>query len=165
MVMRARPESAVRWGGFLCGTLDIIAAIVVYGFFGARPERLLQGIAAGVLGTASFHGGWPTALLGLCFEYVIAYGAAMVFVFAAPRMNFILDHAILSGITYGIVVYFFMNRIVVPLSRAVKYPFSWQGMFIGLIIHIFCVGLPISLAARRFLVVPRAGLAGASRRS
>jgi hypothetical protein len=158
MVMRPRPESAIRWGGFLCGTLDILAAFIVYGFFGARPVRLLQGIAAGVLGKASFNGGWLTALLGLFFEYVIAYGAAIVFVVAARRIHFLLQHAILSGIAYGIAVYFFMNQIVVPLSRAMKFPFSWQGMIIGLIIHIFCVGLPISLAARRFLVVPGVGL-------
>jgi hypothetical protein len=38
-----------------------------------------------------------------------------------------------------------MNRIVVPLSAATKYPFSLKMMFIGVVIHMFCVGLPISL--------------------
>jgi len=37
----------------------------------------------------------------------------------------------------GIAVYFFMNRIVVPLSNATKYPFSAKMMLIGVVIHIF----------------------------
>jgi len=48
------------------------------------------------------------------------------------------------------VVYFFMNRVVVPLSHARKYPFSLKMMIIGVVIHIFCVGLPISSTVKRF---------------
>jgi hypothetical protein len=59
-------------------------------------------------------------------------------------------HAVASGALYGVAVYFFMNRVVVPLSAAVKFPFSFKMMAIGVVIHIFCVGLPISLAARRY---------------
>jgi hypothetical protein len=43
-----------------------------------------------------------------------------------------------------------MNRIVVPLSAARKYPFSFKMMIIGVVIHIFCIGLPIALSVRRF---------------
>jgi hypothetical protein len=57
---------------------------------------------------------------------------------------------VISGIFYGIAVYFFMNRIVVPLSAARHHPFSLKMMLIGVVIHIFCVGLPISLLVRRF---------------
>jgi len=39
---------AVLWAGFACGVLDITAALVVYGYFGAKPVRLLQGIASKV---------------------------------------------------------------------------------------------------------------------
>ena len=48
---------AIAVAGMLCGTMDITAALVVYGQFGLRPQRLLQGIAAGVLGRNSFEGG------------------------------------------------------------------------------------------------------------
>src|SRR5260370_22736214 len=41
---------AVIWGGFACGVLDITAALVVYGYLGLKPVRLLQGIASGLLG-------------------------------------------------------------------------------------------------------------------
>lgn len=64
---------------------------------------------------------------------------------------FLLRHVIAAGAIYGVVVYFVMNRVVVPLSAARKYPFSLEMMLIGITIHIFCVGLPIAIAAQRFL--------------
>jgi hypothetical protein len=47
-------------------------------------------------------------------------------------------------------VYFFMSRVVVPLSNARRSPFSLKMMIIGIVIHIFCVGLPIATAIRKF---------------
>ena len=52
----AKALPAIAWAGALCGTLDITAAIVVYGRFGARPMPLLQGIAAGLLGPSAYQG-------------------------------------------------------------------------------------------------------------
>jgi hypothetical protein len=141
---------AVLWAGFACGVLDITAALAVYGFFGAKPMRLLQGIASGLLGPRAFDGGLATALLGLVCHFVIAFGAAAVFFFASRSIGFLIEHAVVSGALYGVAVYFFMNLVVVPLSAAAKRPFSLRMMIIGVIIHIFCVGLPISLTVRRF---------------
>jgi len=138
------------WGGLTCGVLDITAALVVYGMFGAKPVPLLQGIAAGLLGQRAMSGGLLTAALGLVCHFVIAFLAATVYYFTANVFRALLQHAIGAGAFYGIAVYFFMNRVVVPLSAARKFPFSLRMMFIGIIIHIFCVGLPIALAARRF---------------
>ena len=143
---------AILWGGLLCGVLDITAALVVYGYMGAKPLRLLQGIAGGLLGPRTYSGGVATALLGLLCHFVIAFSAAAVFVTASRLGPFLVRHAVLSGVLYGIAVYFFMNRVVVPLSAAAKFPFSLKMMVIGVVIHIFCVGLPIALAARRFAV-------------
>jgi len=50
---------AIVWGGLVCGVLDITAALVVYGYFGLRPLRLLQGIAGGLLGPRTYGGGSP----------------------------------------------------------------------------------------------------------
>lgn len=141
---------AIVWGGFLCGALDISAAFIVYGFFGARPIPLLQGIAAGALGPRSFSGGLATAALGLFFQFFIAFSAATVYVVASQWIPFLIQHAITAGALFGVIWYFFMNRIVVPLSAARKFPFSLKMMIIGVTIHIFCVGLPISLSASRF---------------
>jgi len=77
------PLLAILWAGFTCGTLDISAALVVYRYFGRPPMRLLQGIAAGVLGSRSFQGGLPTALLGLFCHFFIAFSAATVYLTAS----------------------------------------------------------------------------------
>jgi hypothetical protein len=144
----SNPLLAILWAGFACGTLDISAAFVVYRHFGRPPIRLLQGIAAGVLGPRSFQGGLPTALLGLFCHFFIAFSAATVYLTASRWIPFLLEHAVISGVFYGVAVYFFMNRLVVPLSGALKYPFSLQLLVIGVVIHIFCVGLPIALVLR-----------------
>ena len=57
-----------------------------------------------------------------------------------------------SGAVHGVAIYFFMNRIVVPLSAARKFPFSMKMMIIGVVIHIFCVGLPIALVIGKMSV-------------
>ena len=141
---------AVLWAGFACGVLDITAAFIVYGFFGAKPVPLLQGIASGFLGPRAFQGGPATALLGLLCHFVVAFGAAAVYFAASRAIPFLIQNAVVSGALYGVAVYFFMNRIVLPLSAAAKRPFSLKLMIVGVIIHIFCVGLPISLSVRRF---------------
>jgi hypothetical protein len=141
---------AVLWAGFACGVLDITAALVVYGFFGLKPVPLLQGIASGLLGPKAFDGGLATALLGLLCHFVIAFGAATVYFLASRPVPILIERAVVFGALYGVAVYFFMNRIVLPLSAVAKQPFSMKFMIIGVVIHIFCVGLPISLSVRRF---------------
>lgn len=144
------PLFAILCAGLACGVLDITAALVVYGHYGLTPMRLLQGIAAGLLGPRSFEGGIATALLGLFCQFFIAFCAATVYFTATRWITFLLEHAATSGVLYGIAVYFFMNRVVVPLSGAIKFPFSFKMMAIGIVIHIFCVGLPIAIIVRRF---------------
>lgn len=149
----ARPRvaaAAILPAGLLSGALDITAAFLVYGLFGAKPIPLLQGIAAGVLGPRSSSGGLATALLGLFFQFFIATSFAAVYVLASRSISFLIHSPLFAGPLYGIVVYFFMNRVVVPLSAARKFPFSLRGMLIGIAIHIVCVGLPIALVTRHY---------------
>ncbi len=141
---------AILPAGLLSGALDITAAIIVYGFLGAKPIPLLQGIAAGALGTRSFSGGLATALLGLFFQFFIATSAAAIYVVASRMIPFLITSPLVAGPLYGTAVYFFMNRIVVPLSAARRYPFTVRGMIIGVVIHILCVGLPIALVTNRY---------------
>src|SRR5215470_10722781 len=146
-----QPFSALLWAGLVCGVMDITAAFVVYGSFGLKPLPLLQGIASGLLGAKAFEGGVATAALGLVCHFVIAFGAATVFVITSRAFPFLIRQTIISGVLYGVAVYFFMNRVVLPLSTVAHRPFSLRFMIIGIIIHIFCVGLPISLVTRRLL--------------
>jgi len=83
----ANPAKAISIAGLTCGVMDITAALVIYGTMGAKPLRLAQGIAGGVLGPSTYCGGVPTALLGLLLHFVIALGAASVFFLAAARQR------------------------------------------------------------------------------
>src|SRR5215472_6194832 len=126
--------AAILRAGALCGTMDISAAFVVYGFFGAKPVPLLQGIASGLLGSRAFDGGLPIALLGLCLHFFIAFTAACVYVLLACRVNLLMQYVYFSGPLYGVAVYFFMQIIVIPLSAIGKRPFSFKMMLIGIVI-------------------------------
>jgi hypothetical protein len=151
LVQNPRALQAILRGGALCGVLDISAALIVYGYLGAKPLRLLQGIASGLLGSKAFEGGPPTALLGLGLHFFIALAATVIYVLLSRWVGLLVQYGYVSGPLYGIAVYFFMQYIVIPLSAARKGPFSFKMMVIGVVIHIFCVGLPISLATRRYL--------------
>jgi hypothetical protein len=140
---------AVLMAGAICGVMDITAALTVYGSLGLKPMRLLQGIAAGLLGSRAFQGGAATALLGLACHFAIAFSAAAVYYGLGRKFRFLLDYALPCGAAYGVVVYFFMQNIVLPLSRAPQRPFVLKMMVIGIVIHVCCVGLPIALTLQR----------------
>lgn len=144
---RPKAYQAILWAGLIAGTLDITAACVSGVLRGGTPVRVLQSVASGLLGADAFEGGPAAAALGLALHFLIAYGAATVYFVASRKMRFLVDHAVVCGVLYGIAVYAFMNSVVVPLSAA---PFEIAYRLKGLMIHIFCVGLPIALVVRRF---------------
>jgi hypothetical protein len=148
----AKASRAMCAGGLVSGSLDIGAALTVYGLFGVTPIRLLQGIARGLIGVRAYEEGWASASLGLCLHFIIAFTATAVYVFASRWIPPLLYEPYLSGALYAVAVYCFMQCIVVPLSAARKAPFSFRMTLVGLAIHVFCVGLPISLISRRYLL-------------
>jgi hypothetical protein len=142
---------AIFWGGLVCGALDIAYAFALYGAVGIGPARLLRGIARGLLGSAAVSGGMGTAMLGLLLHFTIAFGAAVIYCLAARKLKWIIRHAFSSGLLFGVAVYFFMNFIVIPLSAIHRWPVFGTLFVVNLIEHMFIVGLPIALAARRYL--------------
>ncbi len=136
-------------GGTIAGILDILAAFALSAWFGGTPVGVLQGIARGLLGPAALEGGAPTALLGLVLHFLIAFAAAAVYCAASRVLPVLIRHAVACGLAYAVAVYLFMNLVVVPLSRAPAGS-SRPDVVVALIaIHMLCVGLPISLTARR----------------
>jgi hypothetical protein len=141
---------AVLFGGLACGILDATAATITFARMGLSFTRLWQGVASGLLGRASFEHGAASAALGLFLHFLIAMVAALVFNLAARYLPALLEHFLLCGALYGVLVFFFMNLVVIPLSAIPKRPFSLSGALVPILVHIFCVGLPISIAASRF---------------
>jgi len=138
-------------GGCLAAALDILDPIVFYGARGVPAIRILQSVAAGLLGRAAYTGGLRTALLGLALHLFIAFTWAAVFVLAARSLAFLTRHAIVSGLLCGAVIYLVMNFVVLPHTLAA--PRSQPtGIFLinGVAAILLLVGLPISLVNRSF---------------
>lgn len=141
---------AIGWGGLWCGVLDITAAFVTWGMRGVSSARVLQSIARGLLGPATFKGGMPAAMLGLALHFFIAFSAAAVYWFASRRMPVLASRPVPFGVLYGIAVYGVMYWIVMPLSAAPPSRAAFSATAIAIVTHIFCVGLPIAWATHRY---------------
>jgi hypothetical protein len=110
------PFAAIFLGGLLAGAFDLTQAFVAFGLFGATPYRILQHIAAGLLGTRSYRMGWISAALGFTIHFTIASTAATVYYASSRRLRFLVDHPVIWGLMYGEAVFVFMYFVVLPLS-------------------------------------------------
>ena len=139
---------AILLGTLTVGILDAADALIFFGLRGARPIRIFQSIAAGLLGRPAFSGGLATAALGVALHFFIACAIVTVAVIAARRMPLLPRSPVLAGLIYGVGVYVVMNYVVLPLSNAGATSPSGIVLVNGLLIHMFGVGLPSMLFAR-----------------
>jgi hypothetical protein len=149
----SRPATyAILVGGAIAGALDIAYAIGWAIYRGSNAMHLLQIVASGWLGEAAFEGGWRTAALGLASHFGMAFAYAAFFYFVAKRWDWLVRHAVVAGLLYGLAVFALMNLVVLPLS-AFPYPVKFTGLgpATNLLSHLFFFGLPIALATRRAL--------------
>ena len=138
-------------GGGVGGLLDIVYAIVVWGFIlGGDPVKILQSIASGLLGKSAYDGGAGTALLGLVLHFCIAFLMALTYVLVSRRFAVLTARPMLMGFLYGFVLFATMNFAIVPLSAIGWRDMTWIGAARALLPHVFFVGPAIAwFAARR----------------
>ncbi|CAN5607137.1 hypothetical protein BH20VER3_BH20VER3_19970 [soil metagenome] len=149
------PFFAILIGGTIGGLLDITYAIGFSALRGVPPIRILQSVASGLLGAPAFNGGISTAALGLVLHFGIALLWALIFYLASRVIPSLTRHPVVAGILFGLIIYAAMNLVVLPLSafpRKVSFPLL--VLVTGLLVHMFCIGLPISLAVRRARTEP-----------
>src|SRR3546814_14909705 len=80
------PRAMVLLAGIVAGTLDLIYASTFWGIQKDRsPLQILQSVAAGWLGRATYEGGTPSALLGRASPDGIANTMVAVCYIAATR--------------------------------------------------------------------------------
>lgn len=150
---RPHPFDTIVLGGLAIGIFDLLFAFTFYGLIlGAKPMRIFQSVAAGVLGrSAAIEGGMRTFLFGILLHFVVATCIATVYYLISRLLPFVIRHAIVSGLIYGVIAYLGMNYVVVPLSAigprtGPKPLWIFTTEIIG---HAFLVGLPVALLARR----------------
>lgn len=119
------------------------------------PMAVLQSVASGAVGPENAtKGGVKTAALGLFFHFLIATTAAAVYYLASRVIRFMITHAVISGILYGLCVYLFMYGIIFRVaafhSTRLPWDYPWIVLLCNLGIHMFGIGLPIALVTRKF---------------
>ena len=140
---------AIGWAGLIAGVLDLLFAAVSFVIHGRSPYLLLKIIAGGALGRGATDGGLGTAALGLVFHFCISLGAAAVYFAGSRRIPWLNRHPWISGPVFGLLVYEFMQLVVLPLS-AYRRPFTAPPLLVpDVLSHLFFVGLPIALIIRR----------------
>ena len=146
---------AILMGGLIAGILDITYACV-FSYFrrGAQPMAVLQSVAAGALGAKAREGGIKTALLGLFFHFLIALIVSAVYYFASRGLKFMVTHAIICGLLYGLCVYLVMYGVVLRVSaihsKILPWSYPWPVLTGNLLIHMLGIGLPIALVTRKY---------------
>lgn len=148
-----RAARTVLLAGAAAATLDLAFAFSFYGTtVGASPVRILQSIASGVFGMASFSGGLATAAFGFVAHYFILIVAAGFYYAARQRMPALGRRVAASGLLFGLGIYCVMHFVVLPLSAAPAFRSTPLSETCEFLMH-FVLGLAIAAIVWR-----RAGL-------
>jgi hypothetical protein len=153
----------ILYAAVLVGVLDITAACINLGVaYGFGPVRVLKGVAGGLLGRSAVEGGFATAALGLAMHFTMALTVTTIFYALSRRLPLPqkLWGVVAVGLLYGAAVFAINNFATAPFLSWVrslylhtpilfKPPMGWWQ----LIIHLFCVGLPIALVMHRYAPV------------
>jgi len=149
-MMRPSMWKPIAVATLMCGTLDILLAVILTLWRGREPAAMLRFVASGPFPAASEWGA-SGASLGLATHFTlmaIMVGALVLLVRAKPRL---LDTPYRTALAYGVITYFIMNWLVVPLRFGSPLPPSLLAVTTQLFAHIVLVGMPATLIARRYL--------------
>jgi uncharacterized membrane protein YagU involved in acid resistance len=138
--------SAILLGGVIAATIDIGAASLIAG---RSPTFIMQAIAGGLLGKATFGGGIGTMILGTVLQEVMGVLIATIYVVLSKTVAGLLRRWIISGLAYGVIVFFVMNYIVVPLSAWKLAPHFTPVKFAANMAAMLLFGLIVAFFSRR----------------
>jgi uncharacterized membrane protein YagU involved in acid resistance len=150
---RRETLNAILLGGLIAGAIDIGAASLISG---RNPGFIMQAIAGGLLGKASFAGGARTMLLGFVLQELMGILIAAIYVALAKPLPALTRRWVVSGLAYGVIIFFVMNYVVVPLSAwkssphytPLKFSEDMTAMLVfGLIVAFFARRLPGSIVS------------------
>jgi uncharacterized membrane protein YagU involved in acid resistance len=136
--------SPILLGGIIAGTLDIGAASLINS---AKPTRILQVIASGLLGKSAFADD-STVALGLVLQWAMSIIIASIFVFAVRWRPVLKRHWVKAGLAYGVVIFFVMNYVVLPLSAIGHAPRFRVVHFMEDIVAMLLFGIIVAFFAR-----------------
>jgi hypothetical protein len=148
--MRRSISTTILVATLVCGTLDILFAVILTLMRGREPAAMLRFVASGPFPQATDWGAAGSAL-GLAVHFALMAIMVAGFVTAARNRPAIVSQPLLWGLVFGLITYAVMNLIVVPL----RFPAAWppKALSIGtqLFAHIVLVGWPAAFITRHYL--------------
>jgi len=152
-VARAARRLSVReffkaW--LLCGALDALYATGLTFARGGEAAVTWRGVAAGPLGDAAQQWGAGGVFAGLLVHFAIMAtmtGVALVLFRRTPLAD---ANPWLAGTLYGLALYGVMYGLVLPARFGAPFPNPDKlKLALGLLPHVFLVGIPMALILRR----------------
>jgi len=135
------PWRSTLYGTAVVGGIDFAYATLFVVYRGRPWYRPWQGVASAVLGADSFKGGYPSALLGVLLHFTVAACIVAVYLIASRWVPVLRQKTLLCGVVYGVLAFFVMNLVVVPLTRIGPQPLVWSAFNVGgLLLHTFLLG-------------------------
>jgi hypothetical protein len=134
----------------ICGTLDILFAVLLTLWNGRAPAAMLRFVASGPFPQAA---GWGASgsILGILVHFALMALMVAAFLIAARNYPAVLDKPFLSWLAFALVTYAVMNLAIVPLRFPAAWPPTPISIATQLFAHSFLVALPTVVIARRFL--------------
>ena len=140
----------------ISGSLDILFAMILTVVFGREIGNMLRYVASGPFPAATDMGA-SGAFLGLVVHFalmaIMAIGLMLLLRWKPER----LETPLRTGIAYGVITYFIMNWLVVPLRFHTPLPPKTLSIATQLFAHVVLVGLPMSFIAANYLAPARDG--------
>jgi hypothetical protein len=140
-----RALSGILLGGIVAGTIDIGAACLITGH---DVIFILQTIAGGLLAKRAHSGGVSPALLGLALQELMGILIAAIYAAGAAALPLLRRRWLAGGLAYGVVIFFVMNYVVVPLSAWKHHPHFSAYTFAANLAAMLVFGLIVAWFAR-----------------
>jgi len=139
------PLQTIFWSGLMAGILDAMAGVIVYYlYFHFNPFQVLESISSGIFGAKAINGSFIYVLIGLVLHFIIAFTAASILFLLFLKTDIYKFNPIILGLGYGLIIWLFMNLLVLPLSNYPKSPFDLGLASIGIAWHMILVGVPMT---------------------
>jgi hypothetical protein len=136
----------------IAGTLDILSAFVYAIMAGGTPLGVLSGIGGAIVDRDAFASPYALPAIGLALHFGIMLVMAAVYLLVASRVSLLNRLPVLSGISYGLILWGVMYWIVLPQRWPTMFPvdprLDPKGFAEDLFSHIMLVGIPIALVAK-----------------
>lgn len=141
-----------RQAWLICGTLDLLYAVILAMIMGGRANAVLLSVASGPFGGGVAQWGVAGSIAGVAVHFAIM--AVMVWVYGQLFRRTPLGslNPWIAGTLYGLALYGVMYLIVLPLRFPAVHPLTDPAKIaLALFPHIVLVGWPMAVIARQRL--------------